>query len=221
MINKQIFHRITDVTALWNTNAFFAYILTVKLLHLTWEPRRLAAVLLATLGATIVVYGSGSAGESDVSADNGPSPRESFTSSTALLGDLLTLAASVGYALYQVLYKLYAALPSDPEVQADAAYRHLADSPDDIEDSIDEPLEPDPATSSSEIVHPPPFGLYPNFITSAIGLCTLLVLWIPIPILHIYGNTPFYWPSTATQVLTIAGIAVTGAIFNAGFMVSE
>ncbi|EMD42088.1 hypothetical protein CERSUDRAFT_102465 [Gelatoporia subvermispora B] len=214
---------ITDVTALWNTNAFFAYLFSVKLMHLTWEPRRLAAVLFATLGATIVVYGSGASDGEDTSANSKASLQGLFSLSPAFLGDMLTLVASVVYGLYQVLYKLHIALPSDPEVQADAAYRCLATSseaiPDDLEESMGEIAEPDPTASPSDAVYPPPFGLYPNFLTSAIGLCTFLVLWIPIPILHFYDITPFYFPTTSQQVFVIAGIALGGAIFNAGFMI--
>ncbi|OCH96120.1 hypothetical protein OBBRIDRAFT_787568 [Obba rivulosa] len=213
---------ITDVTALWNTNAFFAYLLTVKLMHLTWEPRRLLAVLLATFGATMVIYGSGSLDGGNDSVDDEPSAQGLSTSHDVFLGDALTLGASVAYGLYQVLYKLYAALPSDPEVQADAVYSHLAISSetisDGLEDAIDETPELDPADSLPNVVYPP-FGLYPNFLTSAIGLCTFLVLWIPIPILHFCDIAPFQWPSTARQVLVISGIAFTGAVFNAGFMI--
>ncbi|KAG7099193.1 hypothetical protein E1B28_001060 [Marasmius oreades] len=49
---------VTDVTAIWNTNTFFAYVISVKVIGLEWEARRLAAVVLATLGVIAVVYHS-------------------------------------------------------------------------------------------------------------------------------------------------------------------
>jgi hypothetical protein len=49
--------RLSDVTVIWNTNAFFAYIITVRLFELNWEPRKLLAVLIATFGVVAVVYG--------------------------------------------------------------------------------------------------------------------------------------------------------------------
>ena len=48
------------LSAIYNTNAFFSYIFTVKFLHLPWGSRRLLAVLLATFGVMVVVYGGGS-----------------------------------------------------------------------------------------------------------------------------------------------------------------
>ncbi|KZT02682.1 uncharacterized protein LAESUDRAFT_661140 [Laetiporus sulphureus 93-53] len=218
---------VTDVTALWNTNAFFAYLLTVRFLKLRWDPRRLAAVILATLGATAVVYGGSTANTPEASLWGKRSiasvlRRAVFVPSAPLIGDLLTLVASVLYGLYQVLYKIYAALPSDPEVlddevPTDALYRRLPTSYDSTLD-IDEAAVNIPQVAD-EAVYPPPFGLYPNMLTSAIGVLTLLVLWIPIPILDYYGISTFSLPKTSLQVVAIAGIALSGVVFNAGFMI--
>jgi hypothetical protein len=128
----------------------------------------------------------------------------------------LTLIASLGYALYQVLYKKYAALPSDPELVAEAEYEHLPNS----DDSPDIQYEaPNVTLDIDDAVYPPPFGLHPNLLTSAIGLCTLCVLWIFIPVLHHTGVEPFLLPSSLTITFTIVGIALSGVVFNAGFMV--
>ncbi|PIL31921.1 transporter [Ganoderma sinense ZZ0214-1] len=207
---------VTDVTALWNTNALFAYVFTVYLFGHKWDARRLLAVLIATAGAAVVVYGdSGSNKKSseflDSSAiEQGPRP--------PLIGDLLTLVASLLYAAYQVAYKAYAALPNDPEVAADDMYTPLAATPDEPTDDLD--AGPDAAIwSHAHIIDPLPFGLHPNLLTLGIGTCTLLVFWVPIPILHIIGIEPFELPHRGITYAAIGGIALSGAIFNAGFMV--
>ncbi|GJE86146.1 hypothetical protein PsYK624_022260 [Phanerochaete sordida] len=201
---------LTDVTALWNTNAFFAYILTVKLFKLKWELRRLVSVVIATAGAALVVYGSGSSTPTD--AETGVTAEQA---NLPLVGDLLTLVASIIYGIYQVLYKMYAALPTDPEnldsPPMDAAYEPIFDPTDDLAES--------PVTDKPEMVYPPPFGLYANALTSAIGVFTLLFLWVPIPILHYYGLETFRLPTNLQMVLVIAGIALSGVAFNAGLMI--
>ncbi|KAF8898766.1 hypothetical protein BD779DRAFT_1485450 [Infundibulicybe gibba] len=185
---------ISDVTAIWNTNAFFAYIFTVKVFHLHWESRRLAAVLLATLG-----------------------PRRTGVSrkpSAPVVGNLLTLVASIIYGLYQVLYKRYAALPSDPEVVTTDLYQQISH-----DDSATESYGTVGFEEYPDAVYPPPFGLHPNMLTSAIGFCTLIILWIPLPILHLLNIEHFVLPPNAMTTLAIVGIALSGVVFNAGFMV--
>ncbi|KAJ6509514.1 hypothetical protein C8R47DRAFT_1098993 [Mycena vitilis] len=195
---------LSDVTAIWNTNAFFAYLMTFRF---KWEPRKLFAVTLATIGVLIVVYGGS------------PAPRGSHSiekrgSVKPFVGNLLTLVASLGYALYQVMYKKYAALPSDPELVAEAEYEHLPTSDQDVQYEA-----ASVALDTEDAVYPPPFGLHPNLLTSAIGLCTLSVLWIFIPVLHHTGVEPFLLPKNLTITLTIVGISLSGVVFNAGFMV--
>ena len=203
---------MTDITALWNTNAFFAYLLSVRVFKLKWEPIRLAAVVLATLGATAVVYGGTSSKPDapEAAAHNAGNNR------APLAGDMLTLAASVLYGMYQVFYKLYAALPTDPEELLDTEpagpYTRI---PAESELEEDDP----PVSVPGTVV--PPFGLYPNMLTSFIGICTFLSLWIPIPILQSLGIAHFALPTTRAQVLSIIGISLTGVTFNAGFMVSS
>jgi len=210
---------LTDVTALWNTNAFFAYIVSVKLFRLDWEPRRLFAVVLATAGAAAVVYGG--------STNSPPSEDAPALSATqvikvpnALVGDLLTLVAAIVYGVYQVLYKIHAALPTDPdtvETPIQAPYEPLADS---LEDGSDpNRIQIVGPVDDQEMVFPPPFALYPNLLTSAIGVCTLLVFWIPMPILQLSHVRNFELPGDPWTAFTILGIAFTGVVFNAGFMI--
>ncbi|KAJ3506897.1 hypothetical protein NLJ89_g6610 [Agrocybe chaxingu] len=201
---------ITDVTAIWNTNAFFAYLISVKVFKLKWEPKRLMAVVLATIGTAVVVYGgSKTSEESGVST----TPPSTYKKPAApLIGNLMTLIASFGYGLYQVLYKVYAALPSDPEVTAERAYEQI---PDEEGGDVSVSVEVD----ATDAVYPPPFGFHPNFLTSILGILTCLILWIPLPFLHYSRAEVFRLPPNLYTALCIAGISLSGVAFNAGFMV--
>jgi hypothetical protein len=204
---------LCDITAIWNTNAFFAYIITVQLFKLDWEPRKLSAVLIATFGVIAVVYGDARQPESSPHTTD----HVAYTSKTVkpkapLLGDLLTLCASVGYGLYQVLYNRHAALHPDQEVELGAAYVPLQDSDGLLADELGG------GDKVVDLTYPPPFGLHPNLLASGIGFMTLFLLWILLPILHYSGYERFRLPDNPTVTLSIAGIAVSGLIFNAGLL---
>jgi len=199
---------VRDVTAIWNTNAFFAYIITVKLFNMKWESRRLSAVFLATAGVLAVVYGGTTSDEGGNSSVEASVAIPSIKPSAPLVGDLLTLVASIIYGLYQVLYKKYAALPSDP---SELIYHEVPSE----EPAIGPPSE----TFPSDFIALLPFGLYANLLTSVIGLLTLAIVWIFIPVCHYLDVEPFMLPANLTTYIVIAGIALSGIVFNASFMV--
>jgi len=215
---------LTDVTAIWNANAFFAYVITVKMFQLPWEGKPMFAVLLATVGVMAVIYGGTS-----IQEDESEQPETFGTPSTAtapLLGDLLTLVASVGYGLYQVLYKKYLTLPQglEHEEPAQSSYapipRTSLDSISDGDPPTDYPASGDSQPISDMTVYPLPFGLHPNLLTSLAGIFTLLFLWIPLPVIHYVGGAePFHWPTDWYVVLVISGIALSGVISIGGSMV--
>ena len=218
-----MFSSLTDVAAIWNANAFFAYVITVKMFKLPWEGKRIFAVLLATAGVMAVIYGGASIQEGD---NKQPEISRAVPTATApLLGDLLTLIASVGYGFYQVLYKRYLALPSDPEREgpSQSSYTPISrtsfDGVSDADSLTEYLTSGGPQSISDTTVYPPPFGLHPNLLTSFAGVFTLLFLWIPLPVLHYVGAEPFHWPTNWYVALMISGIALSGVVFNAGFMV--
>lgn len=174
---------------------------------------RFFAVTIATLGVLTVVYGG-----TTVSSRHSQFVEVSLSTTPApFVGDMLGLVASVLYGLYQVLYKRYIALPSDPEFLATSGhYRPVSDCVDNTAEGEDAAI-----LGVENIVYPPPFGLHSNLITAAIGLCTLLVFWIPIPLLHYYQVETFRLPQNASTVIAIAGIAASGVVYNAGFMVGH
>ncbi|KAG2150027.1 hypothetical protein BD769DRAFT_1410033 [Suillus cothurnatus] len=209
-----VYAPVTDVTAIWNTNAFFAYVFSVKLLNLKWSLIRICAVCLAIVGVLTIVYGDSTPSSTTAAVARGMTVAQT---PAPLFGDILTLVASVIYGLYQVLYKKYAALPSDlePAVEPTQYTPILASA----EQASDEEMVSSPLGASNQVTHSLPFGLHPNFLTASIGLCTLFVLWIPLTVLHYYGIEEFALPSNMVTFIAIAGICATGVIFNAGFMI--
>ncbi|OZJ03315.1 hypothetical protein BZG36_02265 [Bifiguratus adelaidae] len=64
---------------------------------------------------------------------------------------------------------------------------------------------------------PVPSFVFANSLTTAVGVVTVLLLWIPIPLLHYLGIEPFALPSWTTfgYILLVASM---GLLFNASFM---
>lgn len=207
---------VSDVTAIWNSNAFWAYVLSVKINSHVWETRKLVSVIIASVGVLMVVYGSQT--EQSTSAVNGTS---SFDAPSApFIGNVLTLVASFAYGLYQVMYKRFAALPDELSRSSPSTWRRLSlssvtRSTDSIEDVS---LLRD---GDAECVQPIPFGLYPNFLTSCMGLLTFIVMWIFIPILDYTNVERFTLPTDIWTSVCIFGIVCTGVMFYMTFMVRK
>ena len=188
--------------------------ITVRLSKLNWEIRKLSAVLIATLGVIVVVYGDSGQSNSPP-ADHRKTVRVAVKPKAPLVGDLLTLCASFGYGLYQVMYKRHAALPSDQEFELSSVYVPLPDS-----DGLPSSELSEEGLKVDDLAYPPPFGLHPNFIAFGIGLSTLFSLWVMLPILHYSGFERFRLPDSPIVFLSIAGIAGSGIVFNVGLLVT-
>ncbi|KAH7344644.1 hypothetical protein B0J17DRAFT_636323 [Rhizoctonia solani] len=184
---------LSDITALFNTHAFWAYLLSTAFLppppdRPRWQPYKLLAVLLACVGVFATVYGS---------AD------EASSGSNPFLGSLLALVSAVSYALYQVAYKKWAV----PSVSIASAY-------DDDDEAA--PLAGDTGELAGQAL---PFGLFANFVTSTAGLATLAVLWIPMAFSNLFGKGGYYLPGDMWTGICVGLIALSGLVFNAGFMI--
>ncbi|WQF88201.1 Putative solute carrier family 35 member F3/F4 [Colletotrichum destructivum] len=93
----------SDLTAIYNCSAFFAYVFSVPLLK---EPLRMdksLAVLVAIAGVLVVAYGDSSPADNDAAHNQAAGER--------LKGNLVIGVGSVLYGLYEVLYKRYACPP--------------------------------------------------------------------------------------------------------------
>lgn len=95
----------SDLTAIYNCSAFFAYAFSVPLLN---EPLRLdksLSVLVAIMGVLVVVYGDTGSDQpgTESAADTGAAQR--------FAGNMVIGFGSVLYGLYEVLYKRFACPP--------------------------------------------------------------------------------------------------------------
>jgi len=161
----------SDLTAIYNCSAFFAYAFSVPLLK---EPLRLdksIAVGIAIAGVLIVAYGDGAGSSASV-------PDPSIT--RRFFGNIIIGFGSVLYGLYEVLYKRFACPPDG--------------------------------------VSPGRGTIFANAFGSLIGAFTLLVLWIPIPILHLTGIEPFVLPTGRTAFLLLISV-IANATFAGSFLV--
>ncbi|KOS23076.1 putative vacuolar membrane protein [Escovopsis weberi] len=99
----------SDLTAIYNCSAFFAYAFSVPILR---EPLRLdksLAVLVAIVGVLIVAYGDGADPGSGPGSGSGSGPGSD--PAARFLGNIIIGVGSVLYGLYEVLYKRLACGP--------------------------------------------------------------------------------------------------------------
>ncbi|PHH90576.1 hypothetical protein CDD83_3263 [Cordyceps sp. RAO-2017] len=167
----------SDLTAIYNCSAFFAYIFSVPILH---EPLRLdksVAVFIAIVGVLVVAYGD--TGDSSGEPGSGPGNTAPGAGSR-FVGNLVIGVGSVLYGLYEVLYKRYACPP--------------------------------------EGVSPGRGTIFANTFGACIGLFTLTVLWIPLPILHILNIERFELPDASTGWLVLVAV-LANATFSGSFLV--
>ncbi|KAL4879390.1 hypothetical protein BJY04DRAFT_95161 [Aspergillus karnatakaensis] len=163
----------SDLTAIYNCSAFFAYAFSIPLLKDKLRFDKVFSVGIAIIGVLIVAYG-----DQDNGKDANGKPKNE--GQPRLLGNIIIFIGSVLYGLYEVLYKRFACPPD--------------------------------GTSAGRSM------IFANTFGSLIGSFTLLVLWIPLPILHILGWETFRWPTgEAAWMLMISVLA--NATFSGSFLV--
>lgn len=107
----------SDLTAIYNCSAFFAYAFSIPLLHEKVRFSKVVAVAVAILGVLVVAYGGdsspkhgnksgGGAGGPDHDANQPDHPYR-------LMGNLIIGAGSIMYGFYEVLYKKVACPPEE------------------------------------------------------------------------------------------------------------
>ncbi|KAK2744145.1 hypothetical protein FQN57_004405 [Myotisia sp. PD_48] len=165
----------SDLTAIYNCSAFFAYAFSIPLLHEKLRFDKVSAVLIAVVGVVVIAYGPGGP-----PAETPSDGAEASRASNRMLGNLIIGGGSVLYGLYEVLYKRFACPPE--------------------------------GTSSGRGI------IFANAFASLIGLFTVLVLWIPLPLLHLSGLETFQWPRGETAGL-LAISTLSNAIFSGSFLV--
>ncbi|KAF2014927.1 hypothetical protein BU24DRAFT_349228 [Aaosphaeria arxii CBS 175.79] len=104
----------SDLTAIYNCSAFFAYAFSVPLLHEKLCMKKVGAVAVAIVGVFIVAYGDqtpakhGNQSGGGAGGDKAPPSHEA---DHRALGNLVIGVGSVLYGLYEVLYKKLACPP--------------------------------------------------------------------------------------------------------------
>lgn len=173
----------SDLTAIYNCSAFFAYAFAVPLLGEKLRISKVAAVGIAIIGVLVVAYGDAGHpkhGNKSGGGAGGPSAPDSSEASNRALGNMVIGVGSVLYGFYEVLYKRVACPPDG--CSADRGM------------------------------------LFANAFGSMIGIFTLTVLWIPLPILHVLGIESFELPSgEAAWMLAIS--VLSNATFSGSFLV--
>ncbi|KAF7511780.1 hypothetical protein GJ744_003511 [Endocarpon pusillum] len=175
----------SDLTAIYNCSAFFAYVFSIMLLHDKLRLDKVIAVAVAIAGVLVVAYGDKKdpkhAGPHGGASGGGPQDDDGTTEAkNRTAGNLIIGIGSVLYGLYEVLYKKWACPP--------------------------------------EGTSPGRGMIFANTFGSLIGLFTLTVLWIPLPILHVTGLEPFEIPPPHTAGLLLIS-TISNAVFSGSFLV--
>lgn len=177
----------SDLTAIYNCSAFFAYVFSVPILHEKVRASKVIAVAVAIVGVLVVAYGGGKqvpkhGGKSgggaggpdhDKSDENGEHPYR-------FIGNVVIGIGSVLYGFYEVLYKKIACPPED--------------------------------------CSPGRGMIFANAFGSMIGIFTLTILWIPLPILHFTGIEVFELPRGEAAWMMLISV-ISNAIFSGSFLV--
>jgi drug/metabolite transporter (DMT)-like permease len=104
----------SDLTAIYNCSAFFAYAFSIPILHEKVRTSKIVAVAIAIAGVFVVAYGdtsppkNGSKSGGGAGGDKAPPSREA---ENRAFGNLVIGVGSVLYGLYEVLYKRLACPP--------------------------------------------------------------------------------------------------------------
>ena len=168
----------SDLTAIYNCSAFFAYAFSVPILKEKLRLGKSFAVLVAIVGVLIVAYGDStptkhggkSGGSVGGRPKNSPPGSEDKEANNRVAGNLIIGVGSVLYGFYEVLYKRLACPP--------------------------------------EGTSPGRGMIFANTFGSLIGTFTLTVLWIPLPILHFTDLEKFELPhGEAAWLLFISVLA--------------
>ena len=169
----------SDLTAIYNCSAFFAYAFSIPLLHEKVRASKVIAVAIAIAGVFVVAYGDKTPSKNSSKSGGATGGEHSppvDEASARTLGNLIIGIGSVLYGLYEVLYK------------------RLACPPDGCS--------------------PTRGMLFANTFGSMIGGFTLLVLWIPLPILNYMGWEEFALPRGEQAWMMAISVLANASMFS-------
>lgn len=99
----------SDLTAIYNCSAFFAYAFSIPILKDKLRFDKVFAVIVAIIGVLVVAYGDRAEAEGNTA--DGKVGKASEEAEHRLIGNIVIGIGSVLYGLYEVLYKRYACPP--------------------------------------------------------------------------------------------------------------
>lgn len=97
----------SDLTAIYNCSAFFAYAFSIPLLKEKLRLDKVFAVGVAIIGVLVVAYGD----RPEKKVSKGGTTKDDQEAQNRLLGNIVIGVGSVLYGLYEVLYKRFACPP--------------------------------------------------------------------------------------------------------------
>lgn len=107
----------SDLTAIYNCSAFFAYAFSIPLLKEKFRVDKVFSVFVAVAGVLIVAYGdSGPSKQGSKSGGDGSNDSEKSETDYRLIGHIIIGVGSVLYGFYEVLYKWVACPPEGTSV---------------------------------------------------------------------------------------------------------
>jgi drug/metabolite transporter (DMT)-like permease len=104
----------SDLTAIYNCSAFFAYAFSIPMLHDKVRASKVTAVAIAIVGVFVVAYGDktpNKQGGKSGGAANGDKEAPTHDPRNRALGNMVIGVGSVLYGFYEVLYKRLACPP--------------------------------------------------------------------------------------------------------------
>ncbi|KAK9458014.1 hypothetical protein V1511DRAFT_454516 [Dipodascopsis uninucleata] len=118
----------SDVTAIYNCSAFFAYAFSVPLLSEKLKLTKAMSVILATIGVFIVAYGDNffpvTVGNGEPAPEN-PDGSPNELPANRLTGNVIIGIGALLYGLYEVLYKKLACPPSNVSVRQSVVFANF------------------------------------------------------------------------------------------------
>lgn len=230
---------VSEITTLYASSTFWTYGFALWLLREPLSKLIISAITIAFIGVLLITYSGVEEDEAQArSIARSPPKLPERSSPHRILGDLVMLAGSIFLGYYEVIYKqmlpeshggVVTTKTMDESSSADpppplgrGSYRRISSN---AGDDVPIPLRIHrPSSSSSSVRRKPveegnlPIALHANLLTSIIGWMTLLIFWLPIPLLNWLGLEAFVWPSGIWPWMLV--ICLAGATYNAGFMVS-
>lgn len=173
----------SDLTAIYNCSAFFAYAFSIPLLNDKLRFDKVFSVAVAIAGVLTVAYGDVGPmkhGGQHGGVAGGVPDENDVEGPRRLAGNIIIGIGSVLYGLYEVLYKRLACPP--------------------------------------EGTSPGRGMIFANTVGSLIGLFTLTILWIPLPILHVLDFEKFSFPQGEAAWMMFISV-VANATFSGSFLV--